>query len=137
MNRLGNVTGGCYLAEGGVGVGCSDVTIGAVELANILGEVPAIGVPGAVKLDCQRAGGDRLGRIPQEQAHHRVVAAGEVDSGDLQVASVDEAAVECYAAVGAHLFVAAAALAVVGAFHHGIAFAIRESNRAIFCVVEG
>ena len=43
------------------------------------------------------------------------VAAGEVDSGDLQVASVDEAAVECYAAVGAYLFVAAAALAVVGA----------------------
>ena len=32
------------------------------------------------------------------------VAAGEVDSGDLQVASVDEAAVECYAAVGAYLF---------------------------------
>ena len=63
LNRLGNVTGGCYLAEGGVGVGCSDVTVGAVELANILGEVPAIGVPGAVKLDSQRAGGDRLTRL--------------------------------------------------------------------------
>ena len=44
-----------------------------------------------------------------------MVAAGEVDSGDLQVASVDEAAVECYAAVGAYLFVAAAPLAAVGA----------------------
>ena len=44
-----------------------------------------------------------------------MVAAGEVDSGDLQVASVDETSVECYAAVGAHLFVAAAPLAAVGA----------------------
>ena len=53
--------------------------------------------------------------MPSPPTKHMRVAAGEVDSGDLQVASVDEAAVECYAAVGAHLFVAAAPLAVVGA----------------------
>ena len=98
------------MPEGGVGVGCGDVTVGAVELADVLGEVPAIGVPGAVDLDGQRTRGDRLGWIPGEQAHHRVMAAGKVDSGDLQVASVDEAAVECYAAVDGYLLVCTATL---------------------------
>ena len=137
MDGLGDIPGSRNFAEGGVCVGCTDVTGGAEDFADILGEVPAIGVPGAVKLDCQRAGGDRLGWIPGEQAHHRVVAAGEVDSGDLQVASVDEAAVECYAAVDRHLFVAAAALAVVGAFHHGIARAVGEAHGAVLRVVDG
>ena len=41
--------------------------------------------------------------MPSPPTKHMRVAAGEVDSGDLQVASVDEAAVECYAAVGAYL----------------------------------
>ena len=66
-----------------------------------------------------------------------MVAAGEVDSGDLQVASVDEAAVECYAAVGAYLFVAAAALTVVGAFHHDVALAVGEAHGAVLRVVDG
>ena len=63
LDGLGNVTGGSYLTEGGIGVGGGDITVGAVELADVLGEVPAIGVPGAVKLDSQRAGGDRLTRL--------------------------------------------------------------------------
>ena len=44
-------------------LGGGDITVGAVELTDVLGEVPAIGVPGAVKLDSQRAGGDRLTRL--------------------------------------------------------------------------
>ena len=56
-----------------------------------------------------------FGRNPTGAGSSPGGAAGEVDSGDLQVASVDETSVECYAAVGAYLFVAAAPLAVVGA----------------------
>ena len=43
------------------------------------------------------------------------MAAGEVDAGNLQIASINVALVERDAAVGAYLFVAAAPLAVVGA----------------------
>ena len=77
-----------YLAVGGVGVGGADVAVLAVELADVLGEVPAVGVPGAVELDSQRTGGDGLSRIPCDIPQGRVVAAGEVNAGDLQIAPV-------------------------------------------------
>ena len=40
-----------YLAVGGVGVGGAEVAVLAVEFANVLSEIPAVGVPGAVLLD--------------------------------------------------------------------------------------
>ena len=36
-------------------------------LPHVLGEVPAVGVPGAVLLDGQGAGGDILGRVPGDE----------------------------------------------------------------------
>ena len=60
----------------------------AVELADVLGEVPAVGVPGSVELDSQRAGGYGPRRVPGDKPQGRVVAAGEVNAGDLQIAPV-------------------------------------------------
>ena len=88
-----------YLAVGGVGVGGADVAVLAVELADVLGEVPAVGVPGAVELDSQRTGGDGLSRIPGDIPQGGVVAAGEVDAGNLQVTAVDVTLVEGYIAI--------------------------------------
>ena len=68
---------------GGVGVGGADVAVGAVEFADILGQVPAISVPSGILLNSQWAGGDRLGRIPGDEPKCRGVAAGEVAAGDL------------------------------------------------------
>ena len=125
------------MPEGCVGVGGGDSSGGGVELADVLGEVPAVCVPSAVDLDGQRTRGDRLRRVPRYVPQGRVGGADEIQRGDLQVFPVNIALVERYATVDHHLFVGAAALSVVRTFHHGIALAIRESHRAIFCVVEG
>ena len=57
LDGLGYITFCRYLAVGGVGVGGADVAGGAVEFADVLGEIPAVGEPGAVLLEGQRAGG--------------------------------------------------------------------------------
>ena len=63
------------------------------------------------------------------------MAAGEVDAGNLQIASIDVALVERDAAIDAHFLVSAAALRVVGAFHHGAGVGIREDHGAVLGVV--
>ena len=83
LDGLGDGTGGRYFAERSVGVGGVDVAVGAEDFAYVLGEVEAVGAPGAVLLDGQRAGCYRLRGVPQQQPHHRMVTAGEVDAGDL------------------------------------------------------
>ena len=90
LNRLGDVTGGCYGAVGGVGVGRADVAGGAEDLAHVFGEVESVGVPGAVFLDGERAGSDGLGGIPRNQPQGGMIGAGEVYTGNLQVATVNE-----------------------------------------------
>jgi len=60
LDGLGDAAGGCYLPEGSVGVGSGDGAGGGIELADVLGEIPAVGVPGAVDLDSQRTGGNGL-----------------------------------------------------------------------------
>ena len=65
-----------------------------------------------------------------------MVAAGEVDAGNLQIATVDVALVERYTAVDCHLLVGSAPHRIVGAFHHSAGVGIRECNRAIFGVVD-
>ena len=72
-----------YGAIGGVGVGGADVAVGIVEFTDVFGEVPAVGVPGAVFLDGQRAGSRGLCRIPEDVPERRVCGAGEVAAGDL------------------------------------------------------
>ena len=78
LDGLGDISGGCYLPKGGVGVVGADVAVLAVDFADVFGEIPTIGVPCAVFLNGQRAGGDRLGRIPRNQPQARVGSAGEV-----------------------------------------------------------
>jgi len=60
LDRLIEGATWAWQAEGGIGVGSGDGAGGGIELADILGEIPAVGVPGAVDLNGQRAGGDRL-----------------------------------------------------------------------------
>ncbi len=61
LDGLGGASGGGDGAVGSVGIGGVDVTGGAEYFAHVLGEVEAVGVPGAVLLDSQRTGGDGLG----------------------------------------------------------------------------
>ena len=83
LDGLGDGAGGRYFTERSVGIGGVDVAVGAEDFAYVLGEVEAVRAPGAVLLDGQRAGGYGLGRIPGDEPQGRVVAAGEVDAGDL------------------------------------------------------
>ena len=105
----------------------------AEDLADILGEVPAVDEPSAVFADGQRAGGYSLGGIPDEEPLEG--AAYGIDGGDLQVAPVDEAQVAGDAAVGCHLLGGATPHGVVCAFDYGVARAIREAHGAVFGVV--
>lgn len=137
LDRLFDIASCFYFAIGRVSVSCPDVAIVAVDLADILGEVPAVCIPGAVNPNGQRAGGYGLCSIPGDEPHDRVVVSGEVDAGNLQVAAIDVALVERYAAIGCYLLVGAATHGIVGAFDHRVAFAVRESHGAILRVVGG
>ena len=81
LDGLPSVTAFRYATVRGVGVGGADVTVRAVEFADVLGQIPAVSVPCAVLLDDQRAGGDRLGGVPGDEPERRVSAAGEVAAG--------------------------------------------------------
>ena len=72
------------MPEGRVGIGGGDVAGGAVELADVLGEVPTVCMPSAADLDSQRASSDGLRRVPGEQPRAGVMTTGEVNAGDLQ-----------------------------------------------------
>ena len=125
------------MPEGGVGVGGRDIAGGAEELANVLGEIPAVGIPGAADLDSQRAGGYGLGRVPGEQPQAGVMTTGEIHASNLQVAAVEITMVECHAAVDGDFLVSAASHGIVGAFHDRVAITVGEGDRAIFGVIDG
>ena len=76
LNRLGDVAGGGDGAVGGVGVSGADVAGGAEDFAHVFGEVEAVGVPGAVFLDGERAGSNGLRGIPCDQPQAGVIGAG-------------------------------------------------------------
>ena len=123
------------MPEGGVGVGGGEGAAGGVEFADVLSEVPTVCIPCAVDLDGQRTGGDRLCGVPCDIPQSGVVAAGEVNAGNLQIASIDVALVERDAAVDAHLLVRAASHRIVGAFHHGAGVGIREDYGTVLGIV--
>ena len=129
--------GGSHGAEGRVGVGGGDSTFCGVELADVLGEIPAVCVPRAVDSDSQRASGYGLGGVPRHEPHDRMMAAGEVDTGDLQIAAVDVALVERDAAVDGYLFEGSSPHGIVLTFDNRVAFTVGEGNRAIFGVIDG
>ena len=56
LNWLVYISGGGDFAKGGVGIGGADIAGGAEDFAHVLGEVEAVGAPGAVLLDSQRWG---------------------------------------------------------------------------------
>jgi len=76
-----------------------------------------------------------LGRIPGDEPKRRVVAAGEVAAGDLQVATVEVSLVERDAAVYCYLFGGAAPHVVVGTFDDGVAFCVDEVHWAVFGII--
>jgi len=78
-----------------------------------------------------------LSGVPQQQPHHRVMTASEVDAGDLQVAAINVALVQSDTAVDCHLLVRATAHGVIGTFHHCVAFRVGEAHGAILRVVHG
>lgn len=81
------------------------------------------------------AGDYRFRWVPRYEPKRGVVAAGEVDAGDLQVFPVNIALVQSDFAIHGYFLVRAAAHRVIGAFHHRVAFRVGEGNRAVFCVV--
>ena len=119
-------------------IAAADVAGGAVYLTDILRQIPAVGIPGAVFLDSQRAGGDVLRGVPGNVPQRGVVAAGEVDAGNLQVAAVDVALMQRDTAVGGYLLRCAAAHVVVLAMHGGdgaVCCLAGEVRGAVFGIV--
>ena len=57
LDGLGDISVCCDFSIGGVGVGGAEVAGGAEYFADVLGEVPAVGEPGAVFADGKGAGG--------------------------------------------------------------------------------
>ncbi len=65
-----------------------------------------------------------------------MIAAGEVERGNLEIASVDVSLMQRYCTVACHLLICSASHAVVDAFHYGVAFCVGEAYRAIFGIVD-
>ena len=63
-------------------------------------------------------------------------SAGEIQRGNLKVATVDVSLVERYTAVDRYLLVGAAPHGVIGTFHHCVAFRVGEAHGAVFRVVD-
>ena len=63
LDGLGDIAVCCDFSVGGVGVGGAEVAVLAEDFADVLGEIPAVGVPCAVFADGQRACGDRLSGV--------------------------------------------------------------------------
>ena len=110
---MGGVAGGGDGAVGSVGIGGVDVTGGTEYLAHVLGEVKVVCVPCTVLLDGQRAGGDALRGVPGDEPEGRMVTAGEVNAGNLQIASINIALVQCDVSIEGDALVGAAAHGVV------------------------
>lgn len=109
---------------------------GRVEFADILRQIPAIGKPGTIDLDSKRAGGNGLCRIPCDVPESRVMAAGEVDAGNLEIAAVDVTLVKHDAAVVCYLLVRAAPHGIILTFDHGASFGFGEAHGAVLCIVK-
>ena len=72
-----------------------------------------MGIPCAVLLNGQRAGGDGLGRVPSNQPKSGVMTTGEVNTGNLQVSTVDITLMERYGTVGDYFLERTAAHGII------------------------
>ncbi len=130
LDGLGDGTAGCHLAVGGVGVGGTDVAGGGVGFPDVLGEIPTVGVPCAVLLDGQGAGGNILCRVPGDEPEAGVGGALAVAAGYLQIATVEEAVAGGDNAVFRHHLGGAAAHVVVSAGHAHAVVVLGEKDGA-------
>ena len=127
-----------WQAIGGVSVVRTDITGRTVHLAYVLRQIPAIGVPCAVLLERQRAGGGILRGVPGDVPQRGVVTAGKVDVGNLQVAAVDVALMQRHTTIERHFLRGSAAHGVVLAMHGGDGIICRYTDEfcgAVFGIV--
>ena len=120
-----------WQAIGGVSVVRTDIAGRTVHLADVLRQIPAIGVPCAVLLERQRAGGGILRGVPGNVPQRGVVTAGKVDAGNLQVSAVDVALMQRYIAIHHNPPDSAAAHGVILAMHGGDGIICRYTDE--FC----
>ena len=133
LDGLGDVPFGGDFSVRRVGVDRPQITGFPEDFRDVLGQIPPVGVPGAVFADGQRARSLRLRRVPEQKPSED--SADGIYDGYLQVATVHVAQVAAYRPVDAHFAGVPPAHVVVGAFHHGIGAFIDEAHRAVFCVV--
>ena len=105
LDGLGDVPFGGDFSVGRVGVGRTQVAGFPEDFRDVPGQIPPVGVPGAVLADGQRARRLRLRRVPEQEP-------SDAHFADVPLAHV-----------------------VVGAFLHGFSAFIDEAHRAVFRVV--
>ena len=138
LDGLGDIAVCRDFSVGGVAVGSPEVAVLSEDFADVLRQIPTIGVPGAVLADGKRASGYRLRRIPGDKPQAGMVTAGEITTGDLQVATVDVTLVQRDTAVDCNLLRGAATHVVVLAMHGGDGAVNRlagKIHRAVFGIV--
>ena len=133
LDGLGDVPFGGGFSVGRVGVGRTQVAGFPEDFRDVPGQIPPVGVPGAVLADGQRARSLRLRRVPEQEPSEG--SADGIYGGYLQVAAVHVAQVVAHRPVDAHFAGVPPTHGVVGAFHHGIGAFIDEAHRAVFRVV--
>lgn len=75
-----------------------------VDFADVLCQIPAIGIPCAVLLDGKRTSSYRLRRIPGEEPQAGMITASEVAASNLEVTSVQESLVQRYSTIDGNFF---------------------------------
>ena len=85
----------------------------AVDFADVLRQIPAIGEPCAIFLDSKRASGYRLRRIPRDKPQAGMVTACKVAASNLEVAAIQESLVQRYTTIDGHLLGSSAAHVIV------------------------
>jgi len=129
LDGLGDVPFGGDFSVRCVGVDRPQVTGFPEDFRDVPGQIPPVGVPGAVFVDGQRARSLRLRRVPEQEPPED--SADGIYGGYLQVATIHVA----QRPIDALFAGVPPAHVVVGAFHHGIGAFIDEAHRAVFRVV--
>ena len=132
LDGLGDVPFGGDFSVRRVGIDRPQITGFPEDFRDVPGQIPPIGVPGAVFADGQRACSLRLRRVPEQEPSED--SADGIYGGYLQVATVHVAQVTAHRPVDAHFTGVPPAHVVVGAFHHGFGAFIDEAYRAVFRV---
>ena len=93
LDGLGDVPFGGGFSVRRVGIDCTQVTGFPEDFRDVPGQIPPIGVPGAVFADGQRARSLRLRRVPEQEPSED--SADGIYGGYLQVATVTCSAGSC------------------------------------------